>query len=113
MPPKIAQRLTIAPEFIDTMIAMYAQWMRLNKRMIERAGSNKTSEHMAMTARRMLPIVRRISPDARTGLDYELTRLRGLPYKEFTIVENADPINPGMQTTWLVGRTKHVTITKW
>jgi hypothetical protein len=111
MPPKInAQRAVIAPEFIDLMIELYAEWMTRNNNLIIQGTQREGFKHYAFTARRMLPIVRRQSND-REGLDYEVTRLRGLPFTHFLAVMDVDPTEEsGEKIPWLVGRTKHVRI---
>jgi hypothetical protein len=111
MPPKInIQRARIAPEFIDLMIELYGEWMTRNQNLIIQGSQRDSFRHFAMTAKRMLPIVRRQSDD-REGLDYEVTRLRGLPFTDFLVVMDVDPTDDeGARIPWLVGRTKHVTI---
>lgn len=113
MPPKIhAQRANVSAEFIDLMIELYSEWMLNNQNLIKAGTTRKGFEHYTYTAKRMMPIVRRVSDD-RTGLDYEVTRLRGLPFTDFLVVQNVDPTEQERSIPWLVGRTRHVTITNY
>jgi hypothetical protein len=112
MPLKITKVTNISPEFLQLVQTMYSEWMTRNQGLIQRGISDKRYDHYAYTAKRMLPIVRGISPSAREGVDYELTRFRGLPYTDFVVVTG--PYPGGEQAgmiNWLVGRTKHVTAT--
>lgn len=110
MPPKIKAQTRVSPEFIDTMLAMYAQWMNLNMDMIT-SHRGETSKRLGMTARRLLPIVRRQSPDLRQGFEYELTRLRRMPFTEFFAIMDVDPNGEFREIPWLIGRTRHITAT--
>ena len=113
MPPKIhARRANISDEFIELIIALYKEWMLKNQGLIKQSVSNTRFEHYARTAQRMLPIIRRISDD-RAGVDYEITRLRGLPFTDFLVVHDVDPTEQEDRIPWLVGRTRHVTITNY
>ena len=131
MPPKInLKRANISTEFVDLMTALYAEWVTKNERVILAGKTNKGFEHFTMSARRMLPIIKRVSDD-RKGLDYELTRLRGLPYTDFVVVMDVDPTwdprepewdddydeaeewKNAPRIPWLVGRTKFVTMTNY
>jgi hypothetical protein len=138
MPPKLnLQRATISNEFVDLIIALYAEWMTRNERLIRAGVTNKGFSHFTHSAQRMLPIVKRVSDD-RKGLDYEITRLRGLPYTEFVVVTDIDPTYhiadydedlddlavdeedyyrreyaKAPKIPWLVGHTKFVTMTNY
>jgi hypothetical protein len=109
MPPKIAARTSVSPEVVDLMLHLYEQWVKLNSEDILQGYGRS----MLGTVRRLRPIERRQSPTARDGFDYELTRLRGLPYTEFSIITNVDPNQQGARIPWMVGHTKHVTITDY
>ena len=112
MPPKInLQRAAVAPEFIEVMIALYAEWITKNERVIRQSIGTK-HEHFAHSGRRMMKIVKRKNDSPRAGLDYEIARLRGLPYREFFVVEDVDPTNVhGPRIPWLAGHTRFVTMT--
>jgi hypothetical protein len=117
MPPKIKRNniATISPEFVNTMCDMYNAWVAANAELIQMGRTDESLQGYFMTAIRLLPIVRRQSPSAREGLDYELTRFSVLPYTSFDVIEGPRPTNdrdpaPG-RIRWLVGRTKHVTAT--
>ena len=131
MPPKLKlQRATVHPEFVETMQAMYAEWITKNDRLIRAGTKNSNFAHFTHSARRMFPIVKGISND-RAGLDYEITRLRGLPYTDFTVIRDVDPSRvpdldgwdyeedgePDLSDVpiipWLVGRTKFVVMTNY
>jgi len=134
MPPKInLKRANISTEFVDLMIALYAEWVTKNDRLIRAGLTNKSFEHFTHSARRMIPIIKRVSDD-RKGLDYELTRLRGLPYTDFVVVTDIDPTwevgepdwdeddadefyareyAEAPKIPWLVGRTKFVSMTNY
>jgi len=112
MPPKInIQRANIAPEFIELMIDLYKEWVVKNERIIRQSIGNPRHEHFAHSGRRMLQIAKRQSPSPRAGLDYEITRLRGLPYDKFYVVEEPSPTNPDEVIPWLAGHTRFVTMT--
>jgi hypothetical protein len=108
MPPKIKTQTNISPEFIDAILTMYSEWLTLNKRIITK-GRGEIAQRLGMTAKRLLPIVRRQSPDLRVGFQYELTRLRRMPFSEFYVVMDVDPNNEYPEIPWLVGRTRHIT----
>ena len=131
MPPKLKlQRANVHPEFIKLMRSMYAEWVQRNARLIKAGTTNGQFAHFTHSARRMLPIVKGVSND-RAGLDYEITRLRGLPYREFTVIRDVDPAKvpdlsewdyeedsePDLSGVsiipWLVGRTKFVVMTNF
>ena len=113
MPPKIAANTRVSELFITTMLHMYAQWIKQNERLIKQAARGGVAQRLAMTARRLLPIVRRKSPDLRIGFEYELTRLRRMPFVEFTTVMGPNPNNTHDEIVWLVGITRHITMTNW
>ena len=136
MPPKLnLQRATVHPEFIEVMIALYAEWIQRNMKLIEAGKTRSGFANYTHSAIRMLPIIQRVS-DGRKGLDYELTRLRGLSrsYTEFTVIHDIDPTHHfgepdwdeddandfydreyarAPKIPWLVGRTRHVTMTNY
>jgi len=112
MPPKIKQQTYVSPEFIDTMLNLYSMWLTLNMDMIK-SGRGEIGKRLGMTAKRLLPIVRRQSPDLRQGFDYELTRLRRMPFTEFDVIMDVDPTNQYPEILWLIGRTRHITATNY
>ena len=112
MPPKLKQQTKVSPEFIDTMLSMYATWIKLNMNMIK-SGRGEIGKRLGMTAKRLLPIVRRQSPDLRQGYEYELTRLRRMPFTEFHTIIDVDPNGAYPEIPWLIGRTRHITMTDY
>lgn len=110
MPPKISANTRVSELFITTMLHMYGQWIKQNERIIMQAGRGGMAQRMAMTARRLLPIVRRQSPSLREGFDYEVTRLKRMPYTSFDVVMDANPLNHHEKIAWLVGTTRHITM---
>jgi hypothetical protein len=97
---KLPQSATVTPEFVDLMIDIYKTWLEAvmaNSREFGMAGKS------AINVKRILPIVRRQSPDLHTGLDYEITRLRGSHYSKFTTCELKG-------VRFLVGITRHITM---
>jgi hypothetical protein len=102
----------IAPEFIDLVCDFYNNWALANEQLIRMGASDREKYgSYTMTARRMMPIVRRQSPSLREGLDYELTRFRGLPFTSFEVYEGPEPGKNSGSIRWLVGRTRHITAT--
>jgi hypothetical protein len=116
MPLKITRpQVHVSPDFMSLVCDMYTHWFELNQSNIERGVrdlSNRRFGAYAMTAKRLLPIVQRQSPEARVSFDYELTRLLGAPFTAFEVIMAPPPYpGDGPQIRWLVGRTKHVQTT--
>lgn len=115
MPPKLKLNNTakISPDFIDLVRSFYESWARTNAPLIQLGTEDAAYQGYTMTARRMKYIVRGQSPSLREGLDYELTRFRGLRFTSFEVYEGPEPGKQTGRIRWLVGRTRHVTATIW
>ena len=117
MPPrlKLNTAATISPEFIMLVRELYGVWIRKYDNLIQRgirSPKQASVAHFAYSAKRMLPIIRGVSPEPRVGLDYEITRFTLIPYTEFDVIVGPHPNrNNHTQIRWLVGRTRHVTAT--
>ena len=117
---KLDNVVKISPDFIDLMRSFYENWARQNTRLIHIGSTDPEGEYggYTMTARRLMPIVRGQSPSLRDGLEYEITRFRGLKFTSFEVYEGPEPFNArrrgNPQTIrWMVGRTRHIQATYW
>jgi hypothetical protein len=97
----LPKRATVEPDFVDTMIEIYSQWLKA----ISAAKNNENfMEQKKGNIARLLPIVRRQNPSLHSGLEYEITRLRGLAYEKFYSY-----VGPDGQK-YIVGLTNPITI---
>jgi hypothetical protein len=116
MPLKITRpQVHISPDFMPLVCEMYTRWFELNQGNIERGMrdlNNRRFGAYPMTAKRLLPIIQRQSPDYRVGFDYEVTRFIGTPFTSFEVAVEPPPYpSEGAPIRWLVGRTRHVQTT--
>jgi hypothetical protein len=97
---KLPHNAEITPEFVDLMIDIYKAWL---ERVMSIPQGFGMAGMTAINVKRVLPIVRRQSPDLHTGLDYEITRLRQAPFSKFYATTFKG-------TRYLVGITRHITL---
>jgi len=102
----VAPSMEITPDFVPAMIQAYMGWMTLQSEVAAGGASKRTMEKHAVTIGRLMPIVKKQSPSLRSGLDYEVTRLRGLKFVKFELFQHED-------RQYLAGTTSHITITEW
>jgi len=102
---KLPDRAIVTPEFVDLMIEIYTAWLHRVEALYARSRSDMAGRAVA-NIRRVLPIVRRQSPDLHSGLDYEITRLRGANFSKFQTHEYKG-------TQYLVGITRHITLVNY
>jgi hypothetical protein len=107
---KIIQRAAVDPKFMECVLNIYrAFMMREKERAAEYpAGAKEYIKKRAPAHARILAITTVGHSQGRVGAEYELTRLRVLPYEKFMTVahKGAD----GKLKKYLVGVTKPVVI---
>ena len=104
---KITARAIVDQSFIDLEREVYEDFLRHEKaaaRMYP-AGSAQFLKLRAPAHARVLSVIRTDHSEGRSGAEYEMTRLRALPYTRFTAVTHNEK-------SYLVGITKPITITE-
>ena len=95
---KIVKRTEVTEDFKTAMISSYMQWLKLVNN-----GDSYDRSAKSQSIARLLPIVKKESPEQRSGYDYEVTRLRSTEYTEFFMGKHEDK-------WFMCGTTPHITI---
>ena len=99
----LAKRASIDDAFMSVALQVYAQILRKKQNELSRnSGFYGAQANIQPVISRLIPIVKNVN-NGRTGLDFEKTRLRILPYTNFSALEYGG-------TTWLTGKTVPVII---
>jgi hypothetical protein len=101
---KLQQRATVDDKFIALDREVYQMFLRREKNNAASfpGGREAYLKSHAGAHAIALSVLRKDGDGSRAGMDYEITRLRALPYARFTVAEHHGP--------WLVGITKPITI---
>ena len=100
---KFAPRAIIDDGFITIMLEVYRIVLERKTTELEHGSRYGNSAGVQPVISRLTPILNGVN-DGRTGLDYEKTRLRILPFTRFSALDYGDQF-------WLIGQTNPVTIT--
>ena len=100
---KFAPRAIIDDAFISVMLKVYKSILRKKTNELETASRyRRGEENIRPVIARLDPIIKNIN-DGRTGMDYEKTRLRILPFAHYSAL-NYDG------SLWLTGKTRPIII---